>query len=1042
MNYVIDNKYILIEEIARGKDSIIFDAKHRKTKEFLSIKILQFNLDDREHEYLSEIYKRDAEALSRLNHPNIIKYINSGIDENKFYIVMENFLGDNLENYQKENTLKIEEKIDIIEQILNGMSEAHNKNIIHRDIKPSNILVSDEGRVKIIDFGISKILDLYSFNTGYTLKDRMTKEYASPEQILGKELNFQTDIYSVGLVLLKLLTNQTPAVDKEGVYFSIDNLFVDNELKIILKKALAIDVNSRYKTCYSFLEDLQAYKETFSVVDGVLNVFAPKYLSKKLYEKGIIFNNNEREFLSFLNSALAAPTIYKSKNSYYLIGEEVKLVLKPNHYDGYFEIKEIDSLIDYSTNEYERNKGIEINTGINVATKKLVSQNRNNFNVLIKAIDKKYEQHKSKEISAEESNKLIEEWENVLDILNDFNYKRQNIGNYEEFEIDNNKNQIKVKLGLNSDIGLIEENDYINLQMKNKGKITVGKFKYIKDNVLFTSIVPHLEFEKISPIGNLSIDMTQALAMNKRLRNALRALRNGQTANRELFNYLIDPSTLTINNSITDLEFVNKSIDSENKIAVKRALDTNDVFLIQGPPGTGKSTVITEIINQIFLEKDNAKVLVTSPSHVAVDHLLKNIIKTQENRKIIRIGNSEKIAVESENLLVNEQLRIWVHEVKESSLKNTRNKFHFNAELNMDERKVLKNFSTNSKDAFDKDNVDPKLKQTLEIIKSWHSRLELMDEFDDIFAQEASIVASTCVGIASRHTLRSIVYDWVIIDEAARATAPEMILPMLLGYKIILVGDHHQLPPIINLIQEKELGINVKKLEKSLFEDIFNKSSEEARYTLSSQFRMHPVISSMIKNVFYPTHKIETRVEKEERMHGLDEKEIIIWKDTNNLKGRKEEKFGESYRNIEEAKIINRELEIINKEYKKKGIKRSVGVISGYNAQKQLLISTISPRDPKWSNLEIQIDNIDAFQGSETDIVFYSLVRSNLDYKIGFLSDQRRLNVALSRAKTRLYIVGDSRAVVKAHNNKGDYFRKVIHYINQHPETCLFQEVY
>lgn len=163
--------------------------------------------------------------------------------------------------------------------------------------------------------------------------------------------------------------------------------------------------------------------------------------------------------------------------------------------------------------------------------------------------------------------------------------------------------------------------------------------------------------------------MTQALAMNKRLRNALRALRNGQTANRELFNYLIDPSTLTINNSITDLEFVNKSIDSENKIAVKRALATNDIFLIQGPPGTGKSTVITEIINQIFLEKDNAKVLVTSPSHVAVDHLLKNIIKTQENRKIIRIGNSEKIAVESENLLVNEQLRKWVHEVKESSLK-------------------------------------------------------------------------------------------------------------------------------------------------------------------------------------------------------------------------------------------------------------------------------------------------------------------------------------------------------------------------------------
>lgn len=197
MNYVIDNKYVLIDEIARGQDSIVYDAKHRKTKEFLSLKVLQMKLEDKEQEYLTELYKRDVEALSRLNHPNIIKYINSGIDDNKFYIVMENFLSENLEDYQSKGNLEIVDILNIIEQILVGIIEAHNKNIIHRDIKPTNILISDEGKVKIIDFGISKILDVYSFNTGYTLKDRMTKEYASPEQILGRELNFQTDLYSI-----------------------------------------------------------------------------------------------------------------------------------------------------------------------------------------------------------------------------------------------------------------------------------------------------------------------------------------------------------------------------------------------------------------------------------------------------------------------------------------------------------------------------------------------------------------------------------------------------------------------------------------------------------------------------------------------------------------------------------------------------------------------------------------------------------------------------------------------------------------------------
>lgn len=156
--YIIDNKYILIEELARGNQSIIYDAKHRKTKEFLAIKVLQSKLNDNESGFISELFKRDAEALSRLNHPNIIKYINSGIDENKFYIVMENFISDNLYDFMQQRNLTIEEILIIMEQLLKGMVEAHNKNIVHRDIKPSNILVADDFKIKIIDFGISKIM--------------------------------------------------------------------------------------------------------------------------------------------------------------------------------------------------------------------------------------------------------------------------------------------------------------------------------------------------------------------------------------------------------------------------------------------------------------------------------------------------------------------------------------------------------------------------------------------------------------------------------------------------------------------------------------------------------------------------------------------------------------------------------------------------------------------------------------------------------------------------------------------------------------------
>jgi superfamily I DNA and/or RNA helicase len=115
-------------------------------------------------------------------------------------------------------------------------------------------------------------------------------------------------------------------------------------------------------------------------------------------------------------------------------------------------------------------------------------------------------------------------------------------------------------------------------------------------------------------------------------------------------------------------------------------------------------------------------------------------------------------------------------------------------------------------------------------------------------------------------------------------------------------------------------------------------------------------------------------------------------------------KYNDSYRNNLEVRVIKKEIERINKIYADKNINASIAIISGYNAQKQLLINSIEPGNSKWTNVKIQIDNIDAFQGSECDIVLYSLVRSNDNYDLGFLKDQRRVNVALSRGKT-VYIL-------------------------------------
>ena len=286
------------------------------------------------------------------------------------------------------------------------------------------------------------------------------------------------------------------------------------------------------------------------------------------------------------------------------------------------------------------------------------------------------------------------------------------------------------------------------------------------------------------------------------------------------------------------------------------------------------------------------------------------------------------------------------------------------------------------------------------------------------------------------------------MDEAARATPLEVLVPLVRGKKIILVGDHRQLPPVVNTQIDKlkleEKGIKESDLEISLFEELYEKMTDEARLVLTSQFRMHPDISKLVADVFYPTVNITTTIKEEERNHKLNWwPKSIKWIDTSNCEDCDETPELISKKNHAEARVILKELEKMESNYKhmnKKDI--TVAVISGYDAQKNLLCNLIKPNDTsRWTSIKIAIDNVDAFQGSETDIVLYSLVRCNSDYKIGFLYDERRLNVALSRGKNCLIIVGNIKFAEKARSFRGNPFVDIIKFLRKNSE-CALIEVY
>ena len=599
----------------------------------------------------------------------------------------------------------------------------------------------------------------------------------------------------------------------------------------------------------------------------------------------------------------------------------------------------------------------------------------------------------------------------------------------------------------------IEKGDPIQMTSINGKMITVGKVDGIENKLIDVLLRYDIDIENIANRGSLGIDVIQAEMGLRRLREALKSLKFRKTINPNLLDIVTNPETITPPTAIPISSYFQDDLDNEYKAIVQKALGTDDIFLIQGPPGTGKTTVITEIVCQIFQKNPNDKVLLTSQSNVAVDQALNRIKKYIPDLVKIRIGRNDKIADDSESLLMANQIGEWVDQVREKSISRALEYIHTMDLQDNEEDKVIKYL----KDEVIPDEVknealfmNKDIKRAIDIAKitkQWHKRLGKLEEFDEIFANKASVVAATCLGIASRHALNDIAFDWVIVDEAARATAPELLVPLIRGRKIILVGDHRQLPPVvksedIEKARGNEQGLRTSDLEKSLFEDLIEMAPREAKVVLTSQYRMHPVISQLINEVFYPTETIIPKKNSEERRHRMPWwPTSIYWMDTSCLPNRFEEDATPSKRNNTEARIILKCLEQMDKQYEDCDEKVSVAVISGYDAQKKLLATLINPSNQKWKNIKILVDNIDAFQGSETDVVIFNLVRSNELKQLGFLSDSRRLNVALSRGKTLLLIVGDAKFASKAYCFRGNPFVQILEFIKKNPDVSSVEEV-
>lgn len=434
-----------------------------------------------------------------------------------------------------------------------------------------------------------------------------------------------------------------------------------------------------------------------------------------------------------------------------------------------------------------------------------------------------------------------------------------------------------------------------------------------------------------------------------------------------------------------DSKCVLPQLNDKQQLAVHKILSAAQLAVVHGPPGTGKTTTLVAAIKQL-IKQEKGQILVTAPSNAAVDLLTEKL--SADGIKVLRIGNPARVDAKA-------QIHTLDNKLSEAAISKEVKRLKKQAREYVDmAHKYKRNFGK-----AEREQRKALFNEARKVMKEVEQTEQYMI---DTLLSEAQVITTTLVG-SNHYTIKNRKYAAVVIDEAAQALEPACWIPILKTDKLILAGDHYQLPPTV-----KSGDAAAKGLYNTLFDKVVQ-YYPNAVVMLEEQYRMHAHIMGYSAQHFYQNKLTAHHTVANHLIDSSDTALTFI--DTAGC-GYDEIQQGTSTYNPEEAAFLFRHLELVVENIvanTKLAHFPTIGILSPYKEQvlqlQELLLhvpALLPYRD------KISVNTIDSFQGQERDIMYISLTRSNQDNTIGFLSDVRRMNVAMTRARKKLVVIGDS----------------------------------